>query len=189
MKTNSLASSRKAWRLIQSLISRVVTNGKETVIGGDDLLKMTRTVDTGHPFKVRRSGNSVRFQSGLVTSFTVTARPSTWVITDQGGFNVTSFPAWIVVRITTSASPSYSITNPVESYYVVQTGGQTILPLAEISAPDAFLGAYSVVGESATESSIAVPICYVTETTTHQLIRSNFSIMPQANHHNLITYL
>lgn len=188
MAINSLASSRKAWRLIQSLISRVVTNGKENLIGGDDLLKIQQPINT-HPFKVHRAGNIVGFQPGLVSSFTVSARPSTWVITDRGGFDIPSFPAWVVIRITTSANPPYLVTNSAESFYVVQTGGQTILPTAEISAPLGFLGNYSIVGQFAQESQIAVPICYLTETTTHQLLKTNISIMPQANHHNLLTYL
>jgi len=188
MKTNSLASSRKAWRLIQSLISRVVINGKESVIGGDDLLKLSGSVDSSYPFKVTRSGNVVRFQRGLVSSFSNGAQPSTWAINDNGGFLVTVYPAWVTLRITTIANTPYIITNPSESYYVVQAGGQTIIPSAEIGAPAAFLGSYSIVGQSVSDSSIAVPIAYLTEDTTHQFLKTNISIMPQANHNNLFVF-
>ena len=189
MKTNSLASSRKAWRLIQSLLSRVLTNGRESVIGGDDFLKLNRSVVSGHPFKVTRSGNVVRFQSGLVASFTSTSSPSSWIVTDNGGFTINSFPAWLVLRIGTNPNIPYIITNPSESYYVVQSGGLAFAPLAEISDPVAGLGSYSIVGQSASNSSPCVPIAYLTEETTHQLIKTNVSIVPQANHHNLFTFL
>ena len=189
MKTNSLASSRKAWRLIQSLLSRVLTNGKESVIGGDDFLKLNRSVVSGHPFKVTRSGNVVRFQSGLVASFGSTSSPSTWIITDNGGFTINSFPAWVVLRITTFANSPYIITNPSESYYVVQAGGLTISPAAEVGDPLASFGSYSIVGQSVSDSSIAVPIAYLTEETTHQLIKTNVSIILQSNHHNLLTFV
>jgi len=189
MKTNSLASSRKAWRLIQSLISKVLTNGREVMIGNDDLLKMSRSADTGHPFKVSRSGNTVRFQPGLVTNFTSSSTPSSWVITDNGGLVITSFPAWVVLRITTSANPPYQIINPIESYYVVQAGGLTIAPIAEISDPAAFLGSFSITGQSVSESQIAVPIAYFTQDTTHQLLKQNVSLVIQANHHIMFTFL
>jgi hypothetical protein len=190
MKTTSLASSRKAWRLIQSLISRVVTNGGETIVGGDDSLNMTiPQAGTGHPFKVTRSGNTVRMQTGLVSSFSGSALPATWAVTDNGGFNVGSFSAWIVLRMTTMANAPYIITNPIESYYIVQAGGQTIAPLAEISDPAGYLGAYNIVTQTVTESQIAVPVAYVTNNTTHQLLKTNISIMPQANHHNLFTFI
>jgi len=191
MKSSSLASSRKAWRLIQSLISRVLTNGRETMIGNDDFLDMARTqaADTGHPFKVSRSGNTVTMQKGLISSFSGSARPSTWTITDNGGFVLTTLPAWIVLRITTIANVPYQITNPIESYFIVQNGGQTILPLAEISDPLAFLGSFSITGQSVSESSIAIPIAYVTEDTTHQLLKQNVSLKIQANHHILFSFL
>jgi hypothetical protein len=188
MKTNSLASSRKAWRIIQSLISRVVTNGKESLIGGDDVLKLSRSVDSGHPFKVTRSGNVVQFQRGLVSSFSNGAQPSTWAVSDNGGFLVTVYPVWVTLRINTVTNTPYIITNPSESYYVVQAGGQTILPSAEIGDPSAFLGSYSIVGQSVSDSLIAVPIAYLTEDTTHQLLKANISILPQANHHNLFVF-
>ena len=190
MKSTSLASSRKAWRLIQSLISRVLTNGRENMIGNDDFLDMARTqADTGHPFKVSRSGNTVTMQKGLISSFSGSARPSTWTITDNGGFVLTTLPAWIVLRITTIANTPYQITNPIESYFIVQNGGQTILPLAEISDPLAFLGSFSITGQSVSESSIAIPIAYVTEDTTHQLLKQNVSLKIQANHHILFSFL
>lgn len=189
MKTNSLASSRKAWRLIQSLLSRVLTNGREVITGNDDLLKMSQRTDMGHPFKLTRAGNFFRFQPGLVCSFTNTSKPSTWVITDNGGFSIVNLPAWIVIRIATSANPPYQIVNPIESYYIVQAGGLTIAPIAEVSDPFAFLGSYSITGESVSESLIAVPIAYVTPDTTHQLIKNNVSIVVQANHHNMFTFL
>jgi hypothetical protein len=190
MKSSSLASSRKAWRLIQSLLSRVLTNGRESTIGGDDILDMGRIqADTGHPFKVTRAGNTVRMQKGLISSFSNGAQPSTWVMNDFGGFVITSYPAWIVLRITTSANVPYSITNPIETYYVVQTGGQTIAPLAEVSEPLAFLGSFSITGQAVSESSIAIPIAFLTQDTTHQLLKQNVSLQLQANHHNLFYFV
>lgn len=190
MKNSSLASSRRAWKFIQSLLSRVVTNGKEYVFGNDDVISAAiKAPDFGHSFKVTRDGNKLRMQKGLVGCYGNGTTAATWVMSDNGGFNINSFPCWVTIRITVGANPPYSVTNEIETYYVVQAGGQTVAPIAEISLPIGDFGNYSITEQSVSDGSLGVPVAYVTEDAIYQLVKANLSISIEANHHNLFYFI
>ena len=211
---NSLASSRKAWRIIQSLIGRVIYGGKFNQLAGGDYLKFPTIPSADHPFKVTRDGNTIRFTAGLVqTPFGVSSTPPgySWRIDDAGGYtyiptNEGGSPIYLMLYISMLYQVPEQITTTIRTYPVVSVGTAASQVRPDVLDPESpfkrYLASNSIVMTAATPyaetheitfvppdtsgaSMVKIPICYISDTKTVQLLNGNVSLSQLAAHRNL----
>lgn len=202
--TNSLASSSKAWRVLQSLIGRVVAGSKYNQSGKNDLIRLPTIRAGDHPFKARRDGNKIRFSPGLVlNSYSISdSYQTSWEVTDESfngtqvGYEYAGQPVFLYVAIQcVSGNPPQEVTANNSFYTYLPVEPRTIRVLAQPS-PRKFQVDTTVnqdipyitfippdAGPSDVE--VRVPICYVTDNDIIQLIDKNICITQFAAHRNL----
>ena len=212
---DSLASSRKAWRIIQSLIGRVVYGGRFNDLGGGDFIKLpTISNNDDHPFKVTRSGNVIRFTPGLVhTPYGISSTPPgySWRIDDSGGYTYTptsegGFPIYLMLYISMGANIPTEIETTIRKIIVLDVGSFVQQVRGDVLDPDPpfkrYIASNSTVMTEATpyaetheitfvppdssgQSMVKIPICYISDTKTVQLLNGNVSLIQLAAHRNL----
>lgn len=202
--TNSLASSSKAWRVLQSLIGRVVAGSKYNQSGKNDLIRLPTIRAGDHPFKARRDGNKIRFSPGLVlNSYSISdSYQTSWEVTDESfngtqvGYEYAGQPVFLYVALQcVSGNPPQEVTANNSFYTYLPVEPRTIRVLAQPS-PRKFQVDTTVnqdipyitfippdAGPSDVE--VRVPICYVTDNDIIQLIDKNICITQFAAHRNL----
>lgn len=206
---NTLASSRKAWRAIQALTGRAIYGTKYNQVGGDDHIKLP-TIDTGdHPFKVSRSGNTIRFTPGLVQIKSgSTTLQYQWEITDENRFldpptfGYTYTPGWPVYLyleiLTTLPDEPTLITVVNGSYVIMPATSETFAVLYSSGGGNpAFHDNATIEPEHKVVSFVPpsismpsnaptkIPICYITDERIVQLLNGNIAIQQLAAHRNL----
>ena len=202
--TNSLASSSKAWRVLQSLIGRVVAGSKYNQSGKNDLIRLPTIRAGDHPFKARRDGNKIRFSPGLVLNsyYIPDSYQTSWEVTDESfdgtqvGYEYAGQPVFLYVALQcVSGNPPQEVTANNSFYTYLPVEPRTIRVLAQPS-PRKFQVDTTVnqdipyitfippdAGPSDVE--VRVPICYVTDNDIIQLIDKNICITQFAAHRNL----
>jgi hypothetical protein len=211
---DSLASSKKAWRIIQSLIGRVIYGGKFNQLAGGDYLKFPIIPTSDYPFKVTRNGNTIRFTAGLVhTPYGISSTPPgySWRIDDAGGYTYTptsegGSPIYLMLYISMGFNIPAEIETTVRSIAVLDVGSSIQQVRADVLDPEApfkrYLASNSIVMATPTpyaetheitfippdtsgSSMVKIPICYISDTKTVQLLNSNVSLTQLAAHRNL----
>ncbi len=210
--TNTLASSRKAWRAIQALTGRAVYGSKYNQVGGDDHIKLP-TIDTGdHPFKVSRSGNTIRFTPGLVQIKSgSTSLQYQWEITDENRFldpptfGYTYTPGqsrYLFLEILTTLPDEPTLITVVNgSYNIMPASSQTFaVNYSSLPGEPAYHSAVAIAPEHKTVQFLPpgistpsaaptkIPICFITDDRIVQLLDSNIAIQQLAAHRNLYTW-
>ena len=201
--TNSLASSNKAWRVLQSLIGRVVAGSKYNQSGKDDLIRLPTIRAGDHPFKARRDGNKIRFSPGLVlNAYQISdSYQTSWEVTDESfdgtevGYEYAGQPVFLYLAIQCAAGVPQEVTANNSFYTYLPVEPLTIAVLATPS-PRKFqvdttvnqdIGYVTFIPPDAdtTSHEVRVPICYVTDNDIIQLIDKNICITQFAAHRNL----
>jgi hypothetical protein len=212
---DSLASSKKAWRIIQSLIGRVVYGGRFNELGGGDLIKLpTISNNDDHPFRVTRSGNTIRFTAGLVHTpygISSTSPGYSWRIDDAGGYTYKptsegGSPIYLMLYIRMGYNIPTEIETTIRKIIVLDAGSTVSQVRPDALDPDApfkrYLASNSAIMTVATpyaetheitfyppdssgESMVKIPICYLSDTKTVQLLKGNVSLIQLAAHRNL----
>ena len=185
--------------MIQALTGRVLYGGQYNHLGGDDTIKLRTLGAEDHPFKVTRSGNTIRFSPGLVqVPYGPILTPGkSWLVTDIGGYTYApGTPVYLYLSLDVSGGTPFQVTNSTFGYIAIPVEPfigkinydsgypglrpyqvETSLPIdeAEITLvpPDYFQG------------GVKIPICYITDTTTVQLLTGNVSVVQLAAHRNL----
>lgn len=200
--TNSLASSRKAWAVLQSIIGRVVYGSKYNELDGGDKITIPTQVAADHPWKFTRTGNTIRFSTGMVQSlYTGSAKQ---IITDAGGYEYTptsdgGTPIYLYLLISAPPGTPFAVSTDdgvSQSTYVVAPSEQvSIGPLgdstyspppgkdyrwywAAASLPTyAFDLSFVPPDITTNEYYACVPFLYITDTETIQLIDKNVQVM------------
>jgi len=200
--TNSLASSRKAWAVLQSIIGRVVYGSKYNELDGGDKITIPTQAAADHPWKFTRTGNTIRFSSGLVQGVgTASIRR---VITDAGGYEYTptsdgGTPVYLYLLISASPGTPFAVSTDdgvSQSTYVVAPseqfpegalgdttftpppGGENRWYWAAASLPTYAFDLSFVPPDVATvEYYACVPFLYISDTETIQLIDKNVQVM------------
>lgn len=203
MSDSALASSRKAWKVIQAMIGRVLYGNRYNHLGGDDTIKIRTLGAEDHPFKVTRSGNTIRFSPGLVQVpyGPVSTVGKSWEVTDLGGYTYTpGTPIYLYISIQANAGVPFAVTNSTFSYVTIP-----VEPFANLINYDpvfpgppfrAYQAATTLAADvtnitlvppdsDAGSKEVKIPICYITDTTTVQLLTGNVSIVQLAAHRNL----
>jgi len=85
MRSNSLASSRRAWRAIQAITGRIVYGSKYNQLADGDEVDLPTLSTNDHPWKYRRNGNTIRFTPGLVHGVDASVANKR-IVTDAGGY-------------------------------------------------------------------------------------------------------
>jgi hypothetical protein len=200
---NSLASSSKAWRVLQSLIGRVMAGSKYNQSGKDDIIKLPTIKAGDHPFKARREGNRIRFSPGLVlNSYRLSESYQTsWEVTDEAfsggqvGYEYTGQPVFLYVAIQCTAGIPQEVTANNSFYTYMAVEPQTIRVLATPS-PRKFqvdttvnqdIGYVTFIPPDSDSffHEARVPICYVNDNYIIQLIDKNICVTQFAAHRNL----
>ena len=201
--TNSLASSNKAWRVLQSLIGRVVAGSKYNQSGKNDLIRLPTIRAGDHPFKARRDGNKIRFSPGLVVNNYQISDPyqSSWEVTDESfdgtevGYEYAGQPVFLYIAIQCSAGVPQEVTANNSFYTYLPVEPYTTRVLA-VPSPRKFqvdttvnqdIGYVTFIppDSDALSHEVRVPICYVTDNDIIQLIDKNICITQFAAHRNL----
>ena len=201
--TNSLASSNKAWRVLQSLIGRVVAGSKYNQSGKNDLIRLPTIRAGDHPFKARRDGSKIRFSPGLVVNtYQISdSYQSSWEVTDESfdgtevGYEYAGQPVFLYVAIQCTPGVPQEVTANNSFYTYMPVEPRTIRVLAAPS-PRKFqvdttvnqdIGYVTFIppDSDATSHEVRVPICYVTDNDIIQLIDKNICITQFAAHRNL----
>lgn len=199
---NTLASSRKAWRIIQSLIGRVVYGGRFNELAGGDFWKVPTIASEDHPFKVTRSGNTIRFTPGLVQfPYNISSTPGySWYVDDGGGYTYIPTadgggPIYLMLSVSMGYSIPTQITTSIQTYPVVSAGSFVAQIFADsprlyfsstaIGGPYSEPAQITFVPPDGTAAECKVPICYLSDTKTVQLIDGNVSLTQLAAHRNL----
>jgi len=196
MSNNSLASSRKAWRVIQSLIGRVMYGNRYNELGGGDFIKLPTIPSEDHPFKVSRSGNTIRFSKGLVQ---VAYGTDSWEVDDAGGYVYTpGTPVYLYLVVGMGFGVPIQVTNSIYTYVALPIEpfiDTVITDPSDIDAPfrkyfaattlaaDTF--SVTFVPPDTADAEVKIPICYISDTKTVQLLTGNVSLFQIAAHRNL----
>ena len=202
--TNSLASSSKAWRVLQSLIGRVLAGNKYNQLGKDDVIKLPTLRAGDHPFKVTRDGNKIRFSPGLVVNSYSTSQSfeTSWQITDEAfsggevGYDYTpGLPVFLYIALQcyagipgeVTANNSYYTYMPVEpvTFQVIAAPSPTKFQVNTTVNQD--IGYVSFIPPDSDSSfhEVRIPICYVTDDYVIQLLDKNICVSQFAAHRNL----
>lgn len=109
---NSLASSRKAWAAIQSMIGRVMYGSAFNEVMGNDKIKLPKS-SSDHPWAFRRSGNTINFKPGLVQG-RLDGNNTSFLVTDVGGYQYRptakgGSPVYLYLQIDCKATPGFII--------------------------------------------------------------------------------
>lgn len=200
--TNSLASSRKAWAVLQSLIGRVVYGSKYNELDGGDKITIPTQSAADHPWKFTRTGNLIRFSPGIVQG--VGTSSIRRVITDAGGYEYTptsdgGAPVYLYLLISATPSSPFLVETdnglnqtsyvvaPSEQFsegakgdttYSPPPGGENRWYWAEPSLPFYSFDLSFIPPDITTSEYYAcVPFLYITDTETIQLIDKNVQVM------------
>lgn len=202
--TNALASSSKAWKVIQSLIGRVMVGSRFNQTGKDEIIKLPTTRAGDHPFKVTREGNKIRFSPGLVTTRYQTSQSfeTSQQITDEAfsgsevGYDYSpGNPVFLYVALQCSGGIPQEVTANNSFYTVLPVEPQTIRVFATPSPTkfqvnttvDQDIGYVTFIPPDSDSSSheVRIPICYVTDDYVIQLLEKNICVTQFAAHRNL----
>lgn len=188
MKSNSLASSQKVWKVIQTLLSKVFVDTLHTEIGSSDLVRLRKS-PVGHPFRAILKNSIVKFQSGLFVSLDRT--PTNMEITDQGGFELPSnyFTGYVGFRFSIIAEPSVKITSSLSQYNFVRPGFAISATNTLSTSTGRTTGGYNLDGNTSSAISGFIPICYISEgSSLFQILQNHVGLRMNMAHIDLITY-
>jgi len=185
---NSLATSAKVWKLIQTLLSKVYVNGTHSRVGYDDLIRL-RPKSKDHPFRATLANGVVKWKPGMLLNFAVT--PSQMVITDNDGFALpdTRFTGYIGFRFVITPEAATSISSSILQYNYIRPGFLIASGVTLSTSTSRFIGAYRIDANTADQSFGFVPICYINNgETLVQILDTNVGLRMNMNHIDLIPY-
>jgi hypothetical protein len=215
---NSLASSRKAWAAIQSMIGRVMYGSAFNEVMGNDKIKLPKS-SSDHPWAFRRSGNTINFKPGLVQG-RLDGNNTSFLVTDAGGYKYRPTaegggPVYLFLQIDARGSIGFPLryTNgemgefrseeqrvftPFESVcfgakpdplYSPPQGGNPLRYYFDRPSVPRDDWQQTYIPPNAGDGFTYVPFLYITDTDTTQLLRRNVTVEVVGAHRNLYLWL
>lgn len=206
---DSLASARKAWRAIQALTGRAVYGSAYQATGDSDRITIPTAAQSDHPWRATRTGNTIRFTPGIVSSqsFNSVYRQ---IVDDAGGYEYiptteggspmylyiyiqanTATPS--LVSVNTGISTGTYVVMPVNSFVNGGYGDVTYSPPPgrpfryywASSSITHEPNALSFVPPDGSPGNAFVPFLYITDDSMVQLLDKNICVNTLAAHRNL----